>query len=71
MTNPVIMQMFNCTEDLLYNLCGYLLTKSPMFQMLEQLPTLAKLSYKVKVVLIHVDLMEVYNVWVVYLHQNV
>lgn len=63
--------MFNWTEDLLDNFCGYLLTESTELQMLEQLPTLAKLSYKVKVVLIHVDLMEVYYVWVVYFHQNV
>ena len=42
-----------------------------MFKVLEQLATFAKLSHKMEVILIHVYFMEIYDVRMVYLHQNV
>lgn len=71
MTNTMIVQMLDCAKNLLDNLGCSLFLKLPLLHLFKELTSFAQLSHKVEVILIHVDLVEVYNIGVINLHENV
>jgi hypothetical protein len=71
MANTMIVKVLNGAQNLLDYFGRKSFTKAPVLQLLKQLSAFAELRNKMKVVLVHVDLMKVDDIRMVDFHEDV
>ena len=71
-TDSLFMQMFCCSQHLLNDVgCGFLFDLAMVFQLFEQISTLAHLRHKVNEIFIKIYFVEINNIRVIEFHKYI